>query len=130
MMPLLFSFFAYRGARYSFGSIALGLMLMAGAWAGFCMLRNDRILATSLSYELSASERPFEANRQAAIHFAYCSSLSHRIHISLLMLCSSGTSSLMLNFFCDRLTSGVTSQPRRLIVTCGALLPLASSRDL
>lgn len=32
------------------------------------------MLATSDSYELSASERPFDAKRHAAIHFAYWSS--------------------------------------------------------
>lgn len=48
-----------------------GFILTTGACAGFCILKNDLMLATSESYELSASERPFDAKRHAAIHLAY-----------------------------------------------------------
>lgn len=63
-----------RGDKKSDGSIDPGFMLTTGAWAGFCMLKNDFMLDTSLSYELSASDRPLEASLQAAIHLAYWSS--------------------------------------------------------
>lgn len=69
-----FNFLQMRGERKSFGSIESGFMLTAGACAGFCMLKNDFMLDTSESYELSANERPFDAKRQAAIHLAYWSS--------------------------------------------------------
>lgn len=69
-----FNFLLVRGERKSFGSIESGFMLTAGACAGFCMLKNDLMLDTSESYELSASERPFDAKRHAAIHLAYWSS--------------------------------------------------------
>lgn len=149
-----FNFLFVRGDRKSADSIDPGFMLTTGACAGFCMLKNDFMLDTSLSYELSANERPFEASRQAAIHLAYCSSyqiswfrvklvhiqylllesltLSHRIHTSLLvpMPSSEGTSNLILNLPWDKLTSGVTSQPRKLIATVGAPLLRKCSRDL
>lgn len=63
-----------RGERKSFGSTESGFMLTAGACAGFCILKNDFMLDTSESYELSANERPFDAKRHAAIHLAYWSS--------------------------------------------------------
>lgn len=65
------SFLQMRGDRKSIGSIESGFMLTTGPCAGFCMLKNDFMLITSVSYELSANERPFDARRQAAIHFAY-----------------------------------------------------------
>lgn len=68
------SFLQMRGDRKSLGSIESGFILTTGPCAGFCMLKNDLILITSVSYELSANERPFDARRQAAIHFAYWSS--------------------------------------------------------
>lgn len=69
-----FNFLLTRGDRKSAGSMDPGFMLAVGACAGFCMLKNDFMLDTSLSYELSANERPLEASRQAAIHLAYWSS--------------------------------------------------------
>lgn len=68
------SFLWYRGAKNSVGSIESGLTLTAGECTGFCILKNDLMLFTSVSYELSANERPFEASLQAAIHLAYWSS--------------------------------------------------------
>lgn len=74
MLTFPFNFLWVRGDRKSLESMDPGFMLTTGAWAGFCMLKNDLMLATSLSYELSANDRPFDASLQAAIHLAYCSS--------------------------------------------------------
>lgn len=76
LIPITFprSFLQMRGDRKAFGSIESGFMLTTGPCAGFCMLKNDLILITSVSYELSANDRPFDAKRHAAIHLAYWSS--------------------------------------------------------
>lgn len=57
--------------------------------------------------------------------------VSHRTHTSLLVPPSSdGTSNLILNLPCAKLTSGVTSQPRKFMTTAGASLLRNCSRDL
>lgn len=81
MLTFPFNFLLNREARNSDESIIFGLTLTAGALAGFCIFKNDFILFTSLSYELSANDRPFDASRQAAIHFAYCSSCNRKRYI-------------------------------------------------
>lgn len=145
------NFLHMRGDRKSPGSIESGFILTTGPCAGFCIFKNDLILITSVSYELSANDRPFDARRQAAIHFAYWSSceqiyishmyilnsfsfyftmklntltLSQRIHISWFAPypSSGGTSNLILNFPWAKVTSGVTSQPRKFITMVGVWL--------
>jgi hypothetical protein len=66
----------------------------AGLGAGCCIDKKVRMDFFSTAYELSASVFPLDANRQAAIHRAYCSSLSHLICNSVIPP-SDGTSNLI-----------------------------------
>lgn len=56
---------------YSSGVISKEFGLMAGAGARCCMDKNDLIVFTSESYELSARVFPLDPSLQAAIHLAY-----------------------------------------------------------